>query len=196
MSSQAGLSRRRVPNQSTSSTTLDDSNPSHDSRNGTTPTSPNHTNSQSHSHAGSAFRGGGGIAYDPRDLDTDEEDSKGGKLPRLTIMEEVLLLGLKDKQVRPTLYPPIFFFCGTEFRFGVTAVRNRSSFHVHHSTATAILTRDLCLLGIPFVLERQHIICPPRVHSHRTGATSPHRTRQGPQSAAPSHIRTLGRGLE
>jgi len=31
-----------------------------------------------------------------------EEDGKGGKMPRLTIMEEVLLLGLKDKQVRPT----------------------------------------------------------------------------------------------
>ena len=30
-----------------------------------------------------------------------EEDGKGGKMPRLTIMEEVLLLGLKDKQVRP-----------------------------------------------------------------------------------------------
>jgi len=27
-----------------------------------------------------------------------EEDGKGGKMPRLTIMEEVLLLGLKDKQ--------------------------------------------------------------------------------------------------
>jgi len=35
-----------------------------------------------------------------------EEEGKGGKMPRLTIMEEVLLLGLKDKQVRPT---PVFF---------------------------------------------------------------------------------------
>lgn len=34
-----------------------------------------------------------------------EEEGKGGKMPRLTIMEEVLLLGLKDKQVRPT---PVF----------------------------------------------------------------------------------------
>lgn len=101
MSSQGGLSRRRVADRSTSSLTNADSSSNHDSRNGTTTTtSSNHNHSQSHSHAGSAFRGGGGIAYDPRDLDVQEEDGGGGKLPRLTIMEEVLLLGLKDKQVR------------------------------------------------------------------------------------------------
>lgn len=51
-------------------------------------------------HAGSAFAGGSKIAYDPRDLDQDagEEARIGGKMPRLTIMEEVLLLGIKDKQ--------------------------------------------------------------------------------------------------
>ena len=155
MSSQGGLSRRRVANQSTSSTTLDDSNSSHDSRNGTTTTSPNHTHSQSHPHAGSAFRGGGGIAYDPRDLDTDEEDSKGGKLPRLTIMEEVLLLGLKDKQVRTALFRPIFLY-GAEFRLGVTAVRNHRSFHVlrflsdrhNHSDMSFVLLRDTFHFGM------------------------------------------------
>ena len=102
MSSQGGLSRRRVANQSTSSPTVDDSSSNQHSRNGSTNPSSNNTQSQSHPHAGSAFRGGGGIAYDPRDLDLAEEDAKGGKLPRLTIMEEVLLLGLKDKQVSPT----------------------------------------------------------------------------------------------
>ena len=128
MSSQGGLSRRRVANQSTSSTTDADSSSNHDSRNGTTTTSSNQTNSQSHSHAGSAFRGGGGIAYDPRDLDVDEEDGGGGKLPRLTIMEEVLLLGLKDKQVRSLSS----LLRGTDFRLGVTAAPNRNSFHVLH----------------------------------------------------------------
>jgi len=51
-------------------------------------------------HAGSAFEGGRKIAYDPRDLtqDASEEAKLGGKTPKLTIMEEVLLLGLKDKQ--------------------------------------------------------------------------------------------------
>ena len=40
-----------------------------------------------------------------------EEEGKGGKMPRLTIMEEVLLLGLKDKQVRPTsvFFPSLHF---------------------------------------------------------------------------------------
>lgn len=37
------------------------------------------------------------IAFDPRDLSETEERSKQ---PKLTLMEEVLLLGLKDKQVR------------------------------------------------------------------------------------------------
>jgi len=51
------------------------------------------------SHAGSAFAGGNKVAFDPRDLERDEEESKtGGKVPRLTLMEEVLLLGLKDHQ--------------------------------------------------------------------------------------------------
>jgi Golgi phosphoprotein 3 len=45
--------------------------------------------------SGSAVEGGRGkIAYDPRDLN-DESETKGA--PRLTLMEEVLLLGLKDK---------------------------------------------------------------------------------------------------
>jgi len=52
-------------------------------------------------HAGSAFEGGSEIAYDPRDRvqDATDEARLRGKMPKLTIMEEVLLLGLKDKQV-------------------------------------------------------------------------------------------------
>lgn len=37
------------------------------------------------------------IAYDPRDI---SESAERSKQPKLTLMEEVLLLGLKDKQVR------------------------------------------------------------------------------------------------
>lgn len=41
------------------------------------------------------------IAFDPRDI---SESAERSKQPKLTLMEEVLLLGLKDKQVRePTL---------------------------------------------------------------------------------------------
>jgi Golgi phosphoprotein 3 len=36
------------------------------------------------------------IAFDPRDL---SESAERSKQPKLTMMEEVLLLGLKDKQV-------------------------------------------------------------------------------------------------
>ena len=114
MSTSGGLSRRRVGANggATSSYNDDDDNklsPSN-SRGGngngggggsrsTTPALP----APHHAHAGSAFEGGNKIAFDPRDLqqDASEEARTGGKLPRLTIMEEVLLLGIKDKQVNP-----------------------------------------------------------------------------------------------
>lgn len=44
------------------------------------------------------------IAFDPRDI---SESAERSKQPKLTLMEEVLLLGLKDKQV---CREPFFFF--------------------------------------------------------------------------------------
>ncbi|TFY77510.1 hypothetical protein EWM64_g6503, partial [Hericium alpestre] len=87
MATPSGLSRRRVQNQST-----DDANDAPADTNGHASSSSN----LSLTHAGSAFAGGGKVAYDPRDLEP--SDDVGGKVPMLTIMEEVLLLGLKDKQ--------------------------------------------------------------------------------------------------
>jgi golgi phosphoprotein 3 len=92
-----GLSRRRVANASGSSSSFTDISGS-TSSNVSTNTSPSGTPTVGHSHAGSAFKGGSKVAFDPRDLDMTEEDARGGKMPKLTIMEEVLLLGLKDKQ--------------------------------------------------------------------------------------------------
>ncbi|KIK38914.1 hypothetical protein CY34DRAFT_90201 [Suillus luteus UH-Slu-Lm8-n1] len=91
MSSAGGLSRRRVAGASSSSASDDAPSPSW------TPNSPS-SNGTVATHAGSAFEGGSKVACDPRDLDQAQEDSRyGGRMPRLTIMEEVLLLGLKDK---------------------------------------------------------------------------------------------------
>ncbi|KZT50585.1 GPP34-domain-containing protein [Calocera cornea HHB12733] len=96
MATQSGLSRRRVGGgASAGDSTADISTSS--SQNGSSlsttpapsfPTSPN-------GYGGTALEGSSKVAYDPRDLDGDAEDSK---LPKLTILEEVLLLGLKDKQ--------------------------------------------------------------------------------------------------
>lgn len=109
MTSNGGLSRRRVPagSSSTSGADIDGgptiskgslSAPNGPGSNGNGTSSP--TAVPSSQHAGSAFEGGSKIAFDPRDLERDNEDQKmGGRAPRLTIMEEVLLLGLKDKQV-------------------------------------------------------------------------------------------------
>ncbi|KAG6827210.1 hypothetical protein H0H92_012751 [Tricholoma furcatifolium] len=92
--SSAGLSRRRA---AASSTTQDPDDSPAPSR---TNSQQQHLNGGITQHAGSAFAGGSKIAYDPRDLDQDagEEAKIGGKMPRLTIMEEVLLLGIKDRQ--------------------------------------------------------------------------------------------------
>lgn len=91
MSSAGGLSRRRVAGASSSSASDDTPSPSW------TPNGPS-SNGTVLTHAGSAFEGGSKVACDPRDLDQVQEDSRyGGRMPRLTIMEEVLLLGLKDK---------------------------------------------------------------------------------------------------
>jgi hypothetical protein len=94
----AGLSRCHIPGPSSSmltGSTEDDEHPASRS------SLPPHSNGTSHHHTGSAFEGGGKVAYELGDLDLDgsEEARLGGKMPRLTIMEEVLLLGLKDKQV-------------------------------------------------------------------------------------------------
>jgi hypothetical protein len=63
----------------------------------------------------SAVEGRGKIAYDPRDF---EDKGEANKMPRLTIMEEILLLGLKDKAVRlPSQVcahdPRVIFLSGT-----------------------------------------------------------------------------------
>ncbi|KAG2359584.1 hypothetical protein BDR07DRAFT_1414566 [Suillus spraguei] len=111
MSSAGGLSRRRVAGASSSSVSDDAPSPSW---------APNglSSNGTVQTHAGSAFEGGSKVACDPRDLDQVQEDSRyGGRMPRLTIMEEVLLLGLKDKHVcmQPLLYLIPFPCCALFF---------------------------------------------------------------------------------
>lgn len=53
-----------------------------------------------------ASENGHKIAFDPRDI---SESAERSKQPKLTLMEEVILLGLKDKQVRdsPSLSPSL-----------------------------------------------------------------------------------------
>lgn len=100
----SGLSRRRVAAPS-SSTHPDDDDRAPSSSGPSLSASRHNSTSNVHdaprSAGGTAFERGSKIAYDPRDLDGANEDEAkiGGKVPRLTIMEEVLLLGIKDRQV-------------------------------------------------------------------------------------------------
>ncbi|KAG8985456.1 hypothetical protein FRB94_004860 [Tulasnella sp. JGI-2019a] len=85
----SGLQRRRVNN-----ATSDGNGPT-----SPPPTTSTLSNAEGSSggggRAGTAMEGGGKVAFDPRDLETDGESLK---MPRLTLMEEVLLLGLNDRQ--------------------------------------------------------------------------------------------------
>ena len=69
------------------------------SRNGT-PT-PKNGPSQAPETSYTGGQNGHKIAFDPRDLQDSEERNKQ---PKLTLMEEILLMGLKDKQVGLNLY--------------------------------------------------------------------------------------------
>ncbi|KAJ7445596.1 Golgi phosphoprotein 3-domain-containing protein [Mycena latifolia] len=97
----AGLSRRRAPQATTTTQDDDDRPPSTPApASVSSPAASPPADDAGPAHAGSAFAGGARVAYDPRDLllEAGEDARVGGKLPRLTLMEEVLLLGIKDKQ--------------------------------------------------------------------------------------------------
>lgn len=103
MSGQAGLSRRRVAAAS-SSNDIDDEQTTSASRPATTPSSTSNSfqdiNGARAAHAGTALEGGSKIAYDPRDLvGSGSGGDEEGKVPKLTLLEEVLLLGIKDRAV-------------------------------------------------------------------------------------------------
>jgi Golgi phosphoprotein 3 len=86
-----GLTRRRQAGQSDSVDLGSGSGPS--SRLGSAANQGNNTTGSS--TGSGAMEGRGKIAFDKRDF----ENKEVGSDPKLTIMEEVLLLGLKDKAV-------------------------------------------------------------------------------------------------
>lgn len=100
MSGQAGLSRRRVAAASSSNDIDDEQTTSTPRPTSSTSNSYQDTNGARASHAGTALAGGSKIAYDPRDLvGSGSGGDEEGKVPKLTLLEEVLLLGIKDRAV-------------------------------------------------------------------------------------------------
>lgn len=99
MSSAGGLTRRRGGGRAGGPEENDDSRVS----------SPVSRNGSALDHRGpeTSFTSGDNghkVAFDPRDLSETEERSKQ---PKLTLMEDILLLGLKDRQVSAVFF--IFF---------------------------------------------------------------------------------------
>ena len=206
MSSSGGLSRRRVggggggsgSGDNNGTTSYDDDN--NHNNNGHLPQqqqNPSRSNSPplpSHHHAGSAFEGGNKIAFDPRDLqqDASEEARTGGKMPRLTIMEEVLLLGIKDKQVRnPPSLVVMIPFCPPYTPDHVNSVCHgflslslipQLGFYI-----SILIPKNI---GLSLILERQHLLRSPWLHSYRTSSPPTHSLGQRCQSSTNTHIRS------
>ena len=88
MASSSGLTRRRGQGVGGSNT------PAADDENRVSSPVPRSDNQAQTSYENS--ENGHKIAFDPRDI---SESVERNKQPKLTLMEEVLLLGLKDKQV-------------------------------------------------------------------------------------------------
>lgn len=143
MASSGGLTRRRGagggPVAGGPSSTLDDEDTSRVS-------SPKPKESDSRAPETSYLGGENGhkIAYDPKDIGESEERSKQ---PKLTLMEEVLLMGLKDKQVQNSPQEIL--------RKGLVG------------------SQEVIHTGLPFILERQHILRSTRLHRHRARLPRP-----------------------
>jgi Golgi phosphoprotein 3 len=95
-SSASGLTRRRGGGGGAGSSSVD--NADGESSRVASPTRKAGSNYESRAPetSYSSSENGHKIAFDPRDISESEERNKQ---PKLTLMEEVLLLGLKDKQV-------------------------------------------------------------------------------------------------
>jgi Golgi phosphoprotein 3 len=95
MASQGGLTRRRGAGGAGGAAPTNGEEESSSSR--VTSPAPKPYNDRSPETAYESGENGHKIAYDPRDI---SENAERSKQPKLTLMEEILLLGLKDKQVR------------------------------------------------------------------------------------------------
>ena len=95
MASQGGLTRRRGAAAAATSSNGDEESSSRVA----SPTPRTNTSSITDRTPETSYESGENghkIAFDPRDISESEERNKQ---PKLTLMEEILLLGLKDKQV-------------------------------------------------------------------------------------------------
>jgi Golgi phosphoprotein 3 len=92
MASQGGLTRRRGAAGGAATNAEEESSSSR-----VNSPAPKPYNDRSPETAYESGENGHRIAYDPRDI---SESAERSKQPKLTLMEDILLLGLKDKQVR------------------------------------------------------------------------------------------------
>lgn len=165
-----GLTRRRAGGAGTSTSPIIGSDPDQQQPS----TSDNNNNNKSSSSAAqkpssSAGTGGGKVAYDPRDF---QDDAESNKMPRLTLMEEVLLLGLKDKAVSPCSLPCCSLISLPHPRYQtltwtVWTLEIELGLENQARNRTRRLADACLLVGLPIILERQHLIRSSRMYPHR-----------------------------
>lgn len=132
-----GLTRRRAGAGPTSPVIGSDPDQPQSSNN-TTNNNNNNSSSSSKPSSSTTGAGGGKVAYDPRDF---QDDAESNKMPRLTLMEEVLLLGLKDKAVR--LY---LLYIQHDFH-------HQSGLKLSSIVVCVEDEADVYILGLPIILE-------------------------------------------
>ena len=93
MATNSGLTRRRGGGQPGGGAVGEDDEPSRVSSPAPRRPDDNRSGPETSYEAGA---NGHKIAFDPRDI---SENAERNKQPKLTLMEEILLMGLKDKQV-------------------------------------------------------------------------------------------------
>lgn len=106
----SGLQRRRVVNSSSSASQFDNTSGSNETGINTSLGSKN-----------GLTEDGRKVAYDPEDI---YSTAKETKQPKLTLMEEVVLLGLNDKLVCFYYYFFLFFSCNYLFSNSIEQLSN------------------------------------------------------------------------
>ena len=129
------------------------------------------------------MEGGSKVAYDPRDLvGAGNGGSDDSKIPKLTLLEEVLLLGIKDRAVSfrfgdPAASPEgpsclaaqlaqLSTRCCTSVHWEPYNIANVGALGASLLGLALEYRTDGERIGVSLLLERQYIICTARMHHH------------------------------
>ena len=129
------------------------------------------------------MEGGSKVAYDPRDLvGAGSGGSDDSKVPKLTLLEEVLLLGIKDRAVScrfgdsadspagpsrlAAQLAPLNARCRTSMHRELYNIANAGALGASLLGLALEYRTDEERIGVSLLLERQYIICAARMYHY------------------------------